>query len=48
LAWIALMIFFYESNAHLCSDQFRTVRSGLAVGALFLLATLIRFILLRV
>jgi pimeloyl-ACP methyl ester carboxylesterase len=48
LAWVALMIFFYESNAHLCADQFRTVRSGLAVGALFLLAVLIRFILLRV
>jgi hypothetical protein len=42
------MLLIYHSNAQLCPEQFMTMRSGLAVGALFLLAGLIRFILQRV
>ena len=48
VAWIGLMLLIYHSNAQLCPEQFMTMRSGLAVGALFLLAGLIRFILQRV
>ena len=48
VAWIGPMLLIYHSNAQLCPEQFMTMRSGLAVGALFLLAGLIRFILQRV
>jgi len=47
-AWIGLIYFIYHPYAQLCSDQFMTMRSGFAVATLFLLAGLIRFLLLRV
>jgi hypothetical protein len=49
VAWIGGLIYFiYYPYAQNCSVQFMTVRSGFAVATLFLLAGLIRFILLRV
>jgi hypothetical protein len=45
---LVITLFIYRYNAELCPQQFMTVQSGLAVGVLFLLAGLIRFVLLRV
>jgi hypothetical protein len=45
--WLVLTGLIYCLNAATCPIQFMTIRSGLAVGTLFLLAWLIRFVLLR-